>query len=37
MILLMAWINYINMFLARAMERVNEIGIKKCWDRPGYI
>jgi putative ABC transport system permease protein len=29
MILLMAWINYINMFLARAMARVNEIGIKK--------
>lgn len=29
LILLMAWINYINMFLARALERVNEIGIKK--------
>jgi putative ABC transport system permease protein len=28
-ILLMAWINYINMFLARALERVNEIGVKK--------
>src|SRR5688572_17851663 len=28
-ILVMAWINYVNMFLARAMERVNEIGVKK--------
>ncbi|HKZ37637.1 MAG TPA: FtsX-like permease family protein, partial [Chryseolinea sp.] len=28
-ILLMAWINYINMFLARALERANEIGVKK--------
>jgi putative ABC transport system permease protein len=28
-ILLMAWINYINMFLAKSMERVNEIGVKK--------
>lgn len=28
-ILFMAWINYINMFLARSMERVNEIGVKK--------
>ena len=28
-ILFMAWINYVNMFLARSMERVNEIGIKK--------
>lgn len=28
-ILSMAWINYINMFLARSMERVNEIGVKK--------
>ena len=28
-ILFMAWINYVNMFLAVAMERVNEIGIKK--------
>ena len=25
----MAWFNYINMFLARSMERVNEIGVKK--------
>ena len=28
-ILLMAWVNYMNMFLAKAMERVNEIGVKK--------
>ena len=28
-ILFMAWFNYINMFLARSMERVNEIGVKK--------
>ncbi len=28
-ILLMAWINYINMFLARSMERLNEIAVKK--------
>lgn len=29
MILFMTWINYVNMFLAVAMERVNEISIKK--------
>ncbi|HZB13390.1 MAG TPA: FtsX-like permease family protein, partial [Chryseolinea sp.] len=28
-ILFMAWFNYINMSLARSMERINEIGIKK--------
>ena len=28
-ILFMAWFNYINMFLARSTERVNEIGVKK--------
>jgi putative ABC transport system permease protein len=28
-ILFMAWINYVNMFLATAMERVHEIGVKK--------
>jgi putative ABC transport system permease protein len=28
-ILFMGWINYVNMFLARSMERVNEIGVKK--------
>lgn len=28
-ILFMAWFNYINMFLARSIERVNEVGIKK--------
>jgi putative ABC transport system permease protein len=28
-ILMMAWINYINMFLAKSMERANEIGVKK--------
>ena len=29
MILFMTWINYINMYLAVAMERINEISIKK--------
>ena len=28
-ILFMAWFNSINMFLARSMERINEIGVKK--------
>jgi len=28
-ILAMAWINYINMFMARSMERANEVGVKK--------
>jgi len=28
-ILFMAWINYMNMFLAKSMERANEVGVKK--------
>lgn len=28
-ILIMAWINYVSMFLARSMERINEICVKK--------